>query len=171
MKQRCYNPNHVQWKDWGGRGIAVCRQWKYSFEAFFEDMGPRPSKKHSLDRIDNMKGYTPENTRWATRRKQQNNTRRNRRLTFQGHNKTIAQWAQILGVRFDNIFYRLQKGWSIEQTLSEPIAPHEIRITYQGETLNILEWSKRSGIKYTTLNWRLRRGWPIERALTEPVRK
>jgi hypothetical protein len=78
MKNRCYNPNVRQYKNYGGRGIKVCDRWRNSFTAFLEDMGPKPSKKHSLDRINNIGDYEPGNCRWATV-KQQNNNRGPRR--------------------------------------------------------------------------------------------
>jgi hypothetical protein len=75
MNQRCSNPNNPRWKDYGGRGITVCDAWRESFEAFFRDMGARPTSNHSIDRIENERGYEPSNCRWATRSEQQRNRR------------------------------------------------------------------------------------------------
>ncbi len=76
MKDRCYNKNNSRYKDYGARGITVCDRWRDSFEAFYEDMGKRPNSELSLDRIDNDKGYSPDNCRWATHSQQQLNKRR-----------------------------------------------------------------------------------------------
>lgn len=117
LRHRCSNPNDAGWKNYGGRGIKVCERWEKSFEAFLEDMGRRPSDKHSIDRFPNNDGdYEPGNCRWATAKEQQRNTRRNYRVFYNGETKCIAEWADQYGVSQPILYTRLVKlGWPFEE--------------------------------------------------------
>lgn len=80
MRRRCYQRTHRSYKNYGGRGIRVCKRWLNNFNNFFADVGPAPSRKHSIDRMRNNEDYKPSNVRWATR-KQQDLNRRKKRCT------------------------------------------------------------------------------------------
>lgn len=118
---RCENPKSAQYKDYGGRGIAVCERWRHSFENFLADMGAKPGPKYSIERLGNDLGYSPDNCRWATATEQMNNMSRNRYLDFRGERLTVSQWAKRIGIRAMNLYDRLHKGWSVERALTEPL--------------------------------------------------
>lgn len=122
MKSRCKNPNTPFYKTYGGRGIKVCPEWEASFDQFFADMGPRPARSWSIDRIDTDGDYTPENCRWATRRTQSRNLRKNRLVYVNGERMTLAEAAEAAPVPYNTILYRLKRGWGIEDALSRPAA-------------------------------------------------
>lgn len=110
MKGRCFNKNNKSFPDYGGRGIKVCDRWRGSYGNFLHDMGRSPSPKHSIERIKNNEGYSPENCRWATRTQQANNTRVNRFIEYKGQTKTLAEWCRELNLSYDLIERRLNKG-------------------------------------------------------------
>ena len=117
MIQRCTNPNHKSYKEYGARGITICPAWRNEFATFHKDMGPRPAGM-SIDRIDNDKGYEPGNCRWATVVEQANNRRNNITLTVGGVTDTLANWSRKTGIGQKTIMYRIKNGWSDEQALS-----------------------------------------------------
>ena len=118
MRQRCSNSNDKSYHNYGGRGIQVCPKWQESFEAFYADMGKRPTPNHTIDRIDNDGDYEPENCRWATRKKQMRNTRRTRFVTHNGQTKCITDWATELEIPLVTLWRRLNDGWTIDKCLS-----------------------------------------------------
>ncbi len=112
MKQRCYNPKHTKYNSYGGRGVSMCDSWKNSFLQFLFDMGFRPSKKHSVERINNNGNYCKENCRWATNVEQCSNMRKNVHVTIGGVTKIVSEWARCSGVKESTLRYRVKSGWS-----------------------------------------------------------
>ncbi len=121
MKQRCHNPSSRQYESYGGRGIFVCDSWRNSFEAFFNDMGIKPSPRHSIDRINNNDGYYKENCRWATSEIQMGNRRCVKLFPFMGGLLCLDAINRKLGFRRSTISKRMSKGWSYEKAISTPI--------------------------------------------------
>ena len=132
IKQRCANPNDKSYFRYGGRGIFVCKRWLNSFEAFYSDMKDRPSKKHSIERINNNSGYTcgkcdeclsngyKQNCDWKTAKEQANNRRSNYLITFNNRTQTLAQWSIETGLFSSTIWHRIEiYNWSIEKSLTE----------------------------------------------------
>lgn len=110
MKYRCNCPSFIGYKDYGGRGIKVCDRWLHSFENFLADMGERPSKNYSLDRYPDVNGdYEPSNCRWAERKAQNSNTRRNVFIEYKGETKTAAEWARLIGITQAHLKDHLEK--------------------------------------------------------------
>lgn len=128
MKERCYNPNHIVYRYYGGRGIRVCDQWLHSFENFIADMGRRPSSGYSIDRIDCDGDYSPNNCRWATIAEQRKNKRSAIILTFRGQKMCLADWARILGIHWVSLHERLQK-YPTEVALSVRKIPNGRRLS------------------------------------------
>lgn len=119
--QRCHNKNNPRYKGYGGRGITMNKEWRSSFTAFYKHVGPRPSKKHSLDRIDNEKNYEPGNVEWALRLQQDNNRTNSRLLTHQGKTMTIAEWSRETGIAKNTLKRRKLSGWSDERVVTTPV--------------------------------------------------
>jgi hypothetical protein len=113
MKERCDNPNHIHYANYGGRGITYDPSWS-SFEKFLEDVGVCPDPSYTLERIKNHLGYLPGNVKWAPRKDQQNNRRTNRMITHNGETLTLQQWCDKLGISRPTLNYRL-KHWPPEK--------------------------------------------------------
>lgn len=111
MKTRCYNPHRKAYKDYGGRGILVCDEWKSNYESFKAwAVLHGYSDKLSIDRIDNDKGYYPDNCRWATKQEQANNRRSSRIIEFHGKKLTVAEAAREVGIDYHTFIEKLDSG-------------------------------------------------------------
>ena len=122
--QRCRNPRCRDYRHYGGRGITVCSRW-LRFENFLEDMGLRPEGM-TLERVDNTKGYSPDNCIWATRATQANNTRLNVVVEWQGERKTVAQWERSLGWKAGTLKARLSTlNYTTHEAFTKPVKPGE----------------------------------------------
>lgn len=179
IKARCNNPKYKQYKDYGARGIKMCEEWENDFNVFYDwAMSHGYAENLTLDRIDNNKGYSPDNCRWADRRTQQNNMRNNVYLDWDGKHLTIAQWSRETGMKMSLIRNRYYRGWAAEKIFTTPVKTEchptthrtDLMLEYKGVTRSLTEWSDIVGIGACTLRKRiLKRGWSVEKALTEPV--
>lgn len=166
MLQRCNNPKHKSYPQYGGRGIAVCERW-HVFENFYEDMG-EPNEL-TLDRIDVNGNYEKSNCRWATLKEQGRNTRANRLLTFQGETKPLSYFTEKFGLRKNLIRERLQRGWTVEDAILQPDAKLKRWLEVDGVKRPFMDVAREYGINPVTLEDRLGRGWSLEDALEKPI--
>ncbi len=133
MRARCTNLKNKRFHLYGARGISVCERWSNDFVNFLQDMGRRPSPKHSIERIDNDGDYTPDNCRWATTVEQARNRRSSRFITIKNEEKTLAEWCEIKGLPVSTVHARLKSGWGAERALSQPIRG---RASKDGKTMH-----------------------------------
>lgn len=119
MRGRCKNKANSSYKNYGGRGITVCKEWE-QFENFYFDMGD-PPKGLTLERINNDGNYEPSNCKWATRKEQSNNSRKNTIIEYNSQRLTIAEWARKAGLKYNTLLMRLNRNWPIERALIREI--------------------------------------------------
>lgn len=166
MRQRCSNPKNSHYDNYGGRGITVCDEWMQSFEAFYRDMGPRPSPRHTIDREDNDGNYEPGNCRWITQKEQTNNTRRNLNFTYKGETKTLKEWSETLGFNYHNVKYRIHNGMLFEVAIEIDTITKDGLLTLNGVTKTILQWCTERLVTFVLFRQRVNGGWTFEESLT-----
>lgn len=120
MKERCRNPKCKDYPDYGGRGIRVCDAWATDFAAFLADLGPRPTPRHSLDRIDVDGNYEPGNVRWASPITQAGNKRTTRYVDVDGEPMALKAACRHLGVSYKLVHARMSKGQSFSEAVVVP---------------------------------------------------
>lgn len=127
IKARCFDPNHVGFKDYGARGITICERWLTGnndltgFECFRADMGERPTAKHTVERKDNNAGYSPDNCIWETRKVQSRNQRGNHFVVVDGERMCLVDALAKRGLGIGTFYYRTSHGWSEDRALNEPV--------------------------------------------------
>jgi hypothetical protein len=122
MKGRCYNENDPSYKDYGGRGIYVCDEWKDDFVSFYlwsQENGY--ADKLEIDRINNNGGYSPDNCRWTTKKVNCRNRRSCHNVTINGETKTVVEWAEVSGVSRKTVFTRIYRGWDYFDAIFSPV--------------------------------------------------
>ena len=121
MKTRCSNQNTGNYSSYGARGISVCEEWLYNFDAFYEwSMSNGYKNGLTIDRIDVNGDYSPSNCRWVPFREQGYNKTNTRYVTYRGKTKSLAEWANDTGLAYSCLLYRLDHGWDIEKALTTP---------------------------------------------------
>ena len=120
MRQRCSNPKAPNYACYGGRGIKVCKEWE-SFPKFLADMGKRPSKKHTIERINNSLGYEPKNCAWVLVKSQARNRRDNHNITINGETHCLVCWCEFFDQNYDLAKERINRlGWDPFRALTTP---------------------------------------------------
>ena len=120
--KRTQNPKDKDYKNYGGRGITLCQEWNDDYRKFYDwAMNNGYSDKLTIDRIDNDKGYSPENCRWVDVKTQINNTRANHRITYKGETHTLSEWADKIGIDYGAFKERIYNGWSVERAITTPL--------------------------------------------------
>lgn len=173
MKKRCYNEKSPSYALYGGRGITICSEWLSTdrshkgFNAFKTwAIAHGYAEGLTIDRIDNNKGYSPDNCRWATPKEQSNNRRNNVMITYRGETKTLKLWSETLGIDYSVLVRRLNLGVPVEKAFDKNYT-HARMIEYKGKVQSIAAWSRELGKSYYKVYLRLYKGWSVERALEE----
>ena len=176
MKERCFYKKDIHYSNYGGRGITVCDEWntpnshegwkrfkKWALENGYNDT-------LTIDRIDNNKGYSPDNCRWVTPKVQSNNRRTNRYITYKGQTKTVAEWCDILNLDYYKVKQRLNRDhWSVEKAFEIKCDARLKLVTYKGRTQYLAEWCRELNLNPKKVYRRINKShWSIEKAFETP---
>ncbi len=172
MRNRCYREDDISFHIYGGRGISVCERWRDCFEAFYEDMGPRPPGM-TLDRIEAGRNYEPANCRWATPREQADNTRVARKMLVDGSRINLSEAARRSGLSRAALRRRMRQGMPIEAAMVAPIdktqgSRHKSNnrvVEYRGRRMLLVEVADATGIEGSHLRYHLKRGRTMDEAV------
>lgn len=179
MKQRCYNPKNDNYVNYGKRGITICDSWRNSYECFRDWAKTNGYEENlTIDRIDGSKGYFPDNCRWVTVKAQNNNLRTNRKITYKGETKSLAEWSKQYGIPHQTIADRLDKGYPLEMVFQKDnlrwsnsvehkrVGTKKIIVTYQNKTQSLYDFAKELGIPPKIVASRYARGVSLDKVFT-----
>lgn len=167
MKKRCYNPNCSRYKYYGAKGITICDEWLNNPNKFYQwSLSNGYNDKLTIDRIDNNKGYEPNNCRWVSQKLQANNKSNNHFVTYKGKRKTVAQWCEELNLNYGTAVYRLNKlKWSVEKVFESTDNTRLKMIHYNEECKPLFVWCKELNLNYHKIKDRLNKlHWSVEKA-------
>lgn len=153
MLNRCYNPNSIQYEDYGGRGIFVCDDWRFDYAKFYKDMGPRPEGM-SIERLNVNDGYYPANCRWATFKEQARNKRNTILIEHNGETLSMADWADILGVSYNYLAKRRQMGRDMNKLITDLMERNNMKIEDQQPCIYNEEEVQQVEVVTTTKEWK-----------------
>lgn len=165
-KQRCYNENAINYKNYGARSIKLCDEWANNFHKFYSwAINNGYQNDLTLDRINVDGDYEPGNCRWVDMKTQCRNKTNNKNYTINSETHCLSEWCEIFGVSTHAVSQRLKYGYTIKQALCTPLYHSQSIIEHDNESHSLYAWCKILGLKYITVYQRIRRGWPIEKAL------
>lgn len=177
MKSRCDNPNFPRYRDYGGRGVVICIEWRFNYPTFRDwALANGYTLKLTIERKENDGPYSPENCIWIPLEEQARNRRNNRLLTIFGETKTVVEWSEDIRCQVSHSLLRnrLHNEWTAERAITEPAtivaAPVARLITHQNITLSLNAWAVRLGLKPAILYNRLYRGLSPDKILA-PVKQ
>ena len=167
MKARCYyETKHVG--NYKKNKIKVCDEWIYDFYKFYEDMGKRPARNYSLDRVDNLKDYSKENCRWATAWEQSRNKSNNKYYEYLGDRLTLKDWCDKLNLTYKKIHLRITRyGLSFEEAIKDD--PFNKLIDIDGKRKNLVGWCRHYNQDYSCVIARIAMGWDKKEAILTPT--
>jgi hypothetical protein len=166
MIQRCENRALSGYHLYGAAGVRISARWRANFSNFLADMGPRPSRDHSLDRHpDPFGNYEPCNCRWASETEQQRNRRNNRKVTVGGRTRCLSEWAEETGAKRETIARRLNVGVDGARAVSPQLIP--TRYQFRGEMLSARQIAQATGIPGNSLLRRIYRHGSVDVAILE----
>ena len=175
MLDRCRNPNNDKYAIYGGKGITVCEEWKSDFMNFYHwAINNGYEDRLSIDRIDSDGNYCPENCRWADYKTQNNNTSRNRLLTYNGKTKTMSEWSDELNIPYARLNSRINNSkMTLDEAFRQEIMNNATRgkeikpkTVAFGERKYLYQWAADNNMNPTTITNRVKRGMSIEDAIS-----